>query len=661
MDTSRPRSDGTGPVEPPHRLRDLQGRDRLLAAALLAAVLVPFVVSLVRAYHDGWVPSGDDANIATRALDVFSRHPPLTGLPSTTYVYGKKIFTQHPGPIEFYLLAVPVRLLGERTGPLLGAATINATFVLIALWAIYRRAGVRVLLGAGVLMEALLFAAGTSVLSATLSSNMTMYSTLCTAVLVWALADGDLALLPVTAFVATYAAQQHLATDLVVVPLVIGGLVALVLTRVRAQRPDHGSRFVVGALAIASVAWLPVAIDELARHPGNLTQIVRFARDGGRPTQGLTSAVTQLGHAIVPPTLLAMRDVTGLTLIHHANALRTVVAGLELLALVAVLFAAARRNRALARLAVVTLVLVAVGVVNGANVPRGIEANRASEFRWWWAAAFLTWMTLGWAVATFVPWRPDRRAMSRLARVAVVVVLAVLAATTVVTHGSDDVPREAEAFTLERTIDTLVLPNVDRDHPVAVVYRGGTAALSVGNHLTFRLVQDGIAVQLSPNSARAYGSYRDFQPGTHPSVIVISSGKDTAPPTPGRVVAHEVFDPRYAALIDRFVVAVEKQPFTLAVSGVALAGAQRGAYIEALFNRYGKDARTMLTSRALLELVQSGYVRSAAVTTEQAANLETRLARERTILGDEWLRVSIMTPAEVAAAPPPELTSTFGP
>ena len=133
-----------------HRLRDLQGRDRWYAIGLVVLVLVPFVVALVRAFHDGWVPSGDEANIATRALDVFSRHPPLTGLPSTSALYGDKIQTNHPGPIEFYLIAVPLRVLGMSAGPLLTAATINAACGLIALWVFLRRLGLTAMLWAGV-------------------------------------------------------------------------------------------------------------------------------------------------------------------------------------------------------------------------------------------------------------------------------------------------------------------------------------------------------------------------------------------------------------------------------------------------------------------------------------------------------------------------------
>src|SRR5205085_8106327 len=116
----------------------------------------------------------------------------------------------------FYLLAVPLRVLGMSAGPLLTAAAINAAFGLIALWVFFRRLGLTAMLWAGVLLLAVMWSGGTAVLTDTLSSNMTMYSVLCTAVLAWALIDGDIRLLPLAAFVASYAAQQHLAAGLIV-------------------------------------------------------------------------------------------------------------------------------------------------------------------------------------------------------------------------------------------------------------------------------------------------------------------------------------------------------------------------------------------------------------------------------------------------------------
>ena len=292
---------------------------------------MPFAVALVRAFHDGWVPSGDEANIATRALDVFSRHPPLTGLPSTSALYGDKISTNHPGPIEFYLLAVPLRVLGASTGSFLGSIAINGAFVFIALWVFFRRLGLTAMLWAGVLLLAVMWSAGTAVLTDTLSSNMTMYSLLCTAVLAWALVDGDLRLLPLAALVASYAAQQHLAAGLIVL-VVIGAAIVIVSVQVAIEfgaatpRPS-GPHFVGPAAAfVTAMCWAPVIYDELTRSPGNLTAIVRFARDNARPALGLKAGVYQVVHVLTPPTIIGRTNTTGAFLLTTPGFLSVVLA-----------------------------------------------------------------------------------------------------------------------------------------------------------------------------------------------------------------------------------------------------------------------------------------------------------------------------------------------
>ncbi|MDQ1534549.1 MAG: hypothetical protein QOF28_2310, partial [Actinomycetota bacterium] len=353
------------------RLRDLDGRDRQFAIALLLLVLVPFAVALVRAFHDGWVPSGDEANIATRALDVFSHHPPLTGLPSTSALYGDKIQTNHPGPIEFYLLAVPLRVLGASAGPLLTAAAINLACVLVALWVVFRRLGLTAMLWAGVLMLAVMWSAGTAVLTDTLSSNMTMYSLLCFAVLAWALVDGDIRLLPLAALVASYAAQQHLAVGLIVGALGFVAVIALGIQVVaRVRRGDTtvkrtARRWSAAAVAVVAVCWAPVVYDEITGHPGNVTNVVRFARDNTRPTLGTRSGFEQALHVVAPPTVLAHTDTVGYFFLSDLGLWRVVFGILVVTALAALAWSARSRSRAVARLAFVALVVLAAGVVDG--------------------------------------------------------------------------------------------------------------------------------------------------------------------------------------------------------------------------------------------------------------------------------------------------------
>src|SRR4051794_9652176 len=91
---------------PPHPLRDLTRRQRWFAAVMVVMLLVPFGVGLYRAAHGHWLPSGDNALIALRTRDVFSHHPPLVGQPSTAAQYVQTSKARHPGPIEFYAMAL---------------------------------------------------------------------------------------------------------------------------------------------------------------------------------------------------------------------------------------------------------------------------------------------------------------------------------------------------------------------------------------------------------------------------------------------------------------------------------------------------------------------------------------------------------------------------
>ena len=478
-------------------------------------VLVPFAVALVRAWRDGWLPSGDQANIATRALDVFSRHPPLTGLPSTSHQYGASIATKHPGPIEFYLLAIPVRVLGASAGSLLTAATINAGCALFALWAIFRRLGPNALLWAGVLMLALLRSGGTSVLTDTLSSNMTFYSLLGAAVLAWAVIDGDLRLLPVATLVASYAAQQHLAAGIIVAALGAVTVVAFgaqVAMRRRRGDPAIGTldrRWMIAAAAVAAVGWLPVVYDEIKNRPGTLTQIARFARDDTRPTLGFHSGIDQAVHAIAPPTILGRHGATGSFFIQPLGLATALLGILVVVGLVAVVWATRSRSAALARLALVALVVTAAGVVNGSNIPDSGESLRVNLYRWTWAAAFTAWTALGLSLASVVgrafAANPVIGRARRLAPPLLLAVTAAIATSTVFVARPSEDAWQRPAFALERRLDTAVLARIDRHHPLVVLFAGRASILSVGPHVIFRLVDAGLDVEVPDEWTPWYG------------------------------------------------------------------------------------------------------------------------------------------------------------
>jgi hypothetical protein len=651
------------PSGEPWRLRDLRGRDRVIAFTALGLALVPFAVALARAFHDGWVPSGDEANIATRSLDVFSRHPPLTGLPSTSSLYGDNVFTYHPGPFEFYLLAVPIRVLGRTTGPLLTAATVNASLVLIALWTIFRRAGLGVMLWAAVLAQAVMWSGGTAVLTDTLSSNMTMYPLLGTAVLAWAVADGDYRLLPLTAIVASYAAQQHLAGTLLVAILVVAATLTLAVDVVRRSRRGDTTvvrtirPWLLAALAVAVICWAPPLLDELKGRPGNLTAIFKFARDNDRPTVGVRSAIDQIMNAVAPPTILIKTDSTGFTFVEKVGALRLAGGAIVAALLVAVVVTGFRRHRALARLSGVSLVLLFGALLTGSNVPMSTEISRVALFRWGWTAAFLTWTALGWALAVVVRDRlrrlPQFERTQLLAPVVFLVIAALVATATLMTRGHDDANRERPAFRIERRVASAVLDHIDHDEPVAVALYGHAAG-SIGAHLIFRLVEAGVPIKLRKDDAVFLGRHREAPADHELPTLFVTSDKKPLPRLEGDKVVDETFDPEATKLIDDLGRVAEEGTFVLAPDADALIereypGRDRD-FVDPLFSLLESDPRSAFVHPALVHMILEGAVQSPTFDEGKLRRLLELLPDRLTVLEDERLQVWLLTPKQLREA-----------
>ena len=528
--------------------------ERLVAALVGLLLVLPVAVSAGRAVADDWVPSGDEAVIAVRVHDVLSTDPPLTGLPSTSDLYGTGIRTMHPGPIEFYLLALPARLLGPQLGLLLGAGAFTAASLLISAWVVLRRAGPGVALWVSVLLTWTTWSTGTAVLTDPISSNVGGYPLLAAAVLAWALLLGDLRLLPLAVGVVSFAAQQHLAMVIPAGAVVVVAVVGVVLElRRRWSVPEERAgalRWIGGAVLVAGVLWLPVAIDQVTGDPGNLTAVARFSGDEGRASLGTTDAVDAVLRVAGPPPLQLSRDVTGHDLTRDLGAAAS----------------GRRRGRArrtgraehpgvdaatgaLAALGPVGLALAAAGFLATTSVPDSLEAGRINLYRWSWVLAFVVWWAAGWlaarAAARWAPVAvpPVRRAAPVLALGTIVVILVASLATT----GPDDARRDAQAFAIDRQLGDTVDQRFGDEGPVMVLDDGTAANLSTAPALIARLVDEGTAVQLPPGRLDSYGSDRAFDPETVGSVLLVASRFGALEGLPGRLVEEYRLTPETAA------------------------------------------------------------------------------------------------------------------
>ncbi|MCB0980992.1 MAG: hypothetical protein KDB17_10110, partial [Ilumatobacter sp.] len=264
----------------------IRGSDPWVTAAW-AAVVVPIVVAAVRAVANHWLPIGDNALFQIRARDVGTSHHPWLGTWSSASVDAGRDLN-HPGPILFDLLALPVRVFGGRAGVALGTAAVNVVAVtLVAVMA--RRAG-----GRGGALAAL---AATAWMAYTMGSellfdpwNPHVLILPCCAMLVaaWATAVGARGGLPVLLGVASFCLQVHLSYATLVVGL---PLVALGVRLALGRRDGHGGATTLrrtvrpASWIVLAVLWAQPLWDQFFRD-GNLLALASAGGGDGQRVGG---------------------------------------------------------------------------------------------------------------------------------------------------------------------------------------------------------------------------------------------------------------------------------------------------------------------------------------------------------------------------------------
>jgi hypothetical protein len=277
--------DGAGPPAPapasPWR------RTAALVAGLTAVVAVPLVVGLVAVRSPTWFPSVDLAFIEMRVRDVGTRHTPVLGPGGRIVGFGRQ--GRHPGPLGYYALAPAYRLLGSTSWALQAAsATVALAASATAIWLGNRRAGLAGALAttAGLLLLMRLYEPERVLTPWNPHEAMVWWVVLLLAT--WSVLCRDLVALPVVAVAAVFCVQCHIAY----IPLAGGlvGLLAVALTVDAVRRPERRrplARAVGVAVAVAVVLCLPVIVEQLTHHPGNLALILESSRHPQEPLVGV--------------------------------------------------------------------------------------------------------------------------------------------------------------------------------------------------------------------------------------------------------------------------------------------------------------------------------------------------------------------------------------
>jgi hypothetical protein len=490
-------------AERDERLRRRAGL--LFGLAVIALVTWPMVKAGLAALDEQWRPTGDWAVLNLRVDDV-GHLTPFVG-PYSRFGWN------HPGPLLYWVLAVPYHLLGGRPVALLAAtALVNAAAVGAALALAWRRGGLPLLLAAGAALGLLAQAVGPALLRDPWNPYVTILPLALFTFLAWSLAEGDHWMWPAAVAVGSFLVQSHVGYAVMVGA--VGVAAAFIAWRRRRTVPllpdDRANRRALIGLVvgIAVLAWAPVVIDEVAGS-GNLTEIARYFLSTDEAPAGAGVAVGQAARQLAIPDAPWLGDrepngEDGAILGGDVGALLVPVAAFGL----ALLAAAKARQWSAVRFQGLVGVLAVSGLVATSRITGPVFAYLV---RWWWVIACLWWLSTLWSAGVALThWqrlpRTTRNALPWL--VAPLLALVVLSTTARTAGAADDAATPDPSAT--EVLGHLLDPTVEAlrgSGPVLVVASGSVWG-TTGDAVRLELERNGIEVAAPPRDAFRFGEQR---------------------------------------------------------------------------------------------------------------------------------------------------------
>jgi hypothetical protein len=508
----------------------------------------PLVVAAAAAVADGWRPVGDDATISVLAHDVLSTASPLVGMPSTIGLdEDEPIEAHHPGPMEFWALALPARVAHGAPGALLiGVALVNATAIATIGVTAHRTAGFGAAVGLLVVVAVLMWGLGRHVIASPWNPYISVLPLIALFVLVWAaLAGRPLVLWAVAAF-ASFVAQAHLVYAPMAVVVFACAVIGVVITLV--QRARTGAAWTrdavvvsVSTIAVLLAAWaLPIS-DELANSPGNFS-LLRDSweadTDGG---SGAGYATRVLVESIGAPPLFARQAASvggiappwsGMSTIQIVTA--TIVMG----ALVAGTVAASlRRDRVAAAAGLVAVVVtLTAGFVVARLAPTftGVPRYRLLQC---WAVGGFVWFATGFVIARAIAHHAPRVATSRGHAVSIVGSIAagavLLTVSVAIVRADSDTPPDSALYDAVDTLGDEIAPHLSPSDPYRLELSTSQAFTGYGTYYgTFReLLRRGYDVRVDdddPYLARSHTAPDDAE-----RILLVVGSDALGPSEPG--------------------------------------------------------------------------------------------------------------------------------
>jgi hypothetical protein len=339
----------------------------LLRVIAHVAAWLPFVTGTVRLVRDGWFPLGDNAAIALRSWNSLTAHGPLVGQ-ATRLAHG--VFD--PGPLEYWLLAIPVHI-SPTHGILWGATICCMAAVSVAIEAAWAAGGELAGLAASALTIGMVLWLPAIAVPPSWNPSFGAIFFLAALAAAWAVLCGHRGWWPALVVTASIASQAHLMFALASVTLVLLTLVVGVIDTVRSKpaRATAGYRWAIIGVLLGVACWIGPFIQQFTSRDGNLSKLIANSESGLGPRTGWVFAVKAISAAVQPVPLWWKSSLSAGRIASEISAHSPWPGVIALLILVVAIAAALGplRSRRLAALAAVTLVLSLGALVTYSSIP----------------------------------------------------------------------------------------------------------------------------------------------------------------------------------------------------------------------------------------------------------------------------------------------------
>ena len=353
--------------------------------AIWTAVLVPVLLELNR----GWRALQDDATISIRTSEIFSFHPPLLGQFSTSSI-GSGHLLFDPGPLQYWLLAIPVRI-DPSQGALWGGALAIGLVLSLGAEALWRSGHVVACGLFGLAILNLAWAIPSVFNRPMWNPNLSIPFLITSIVLAWLVSMGSFAWWPWLVFTASVVVQSEVffaffAVVLIVVPLCLG---------IVRRRPDRLGWLKWG-LTVGLLCWLPTVLQEIRGRQPNVTLLLHAHRG---PPVGIAFGLRSLGFAASTRPIWTLPS-THLVFLVFGFLNQTALDGLLTLGLliaIAVGAGVAGRQPLCALATVVALCALCLVTTFGV-VPKPIVYTLSYLGYVLWIVGTLVWISVGWGI-----------------------------------------------------------------------------------------------------------------------------------------------------------------------------------------------------------------------------------------------------------------------